>query len=141
MWQADKRLPDTKWLPANDNNCSMVQMWGMAFYYSLRTYIVRIESMELGLIVLEALDSFSSSQQSSSHFHASSPCLKLLILVQTLPVPPSRYALCLFCPPPGSNTPHASPASKFTLLFMSQISSSVDGLRPWSSEKKPCQGP
>jgi len=49
--------------------------------------------------------------------------------------------ICLVCSPPRSDPPHASPASKFMRSFTSQISSSVDGLRPWSSKKKPCQEP
>lgn len=107
----------------------MVWSWEMALYCSLRIYNLRREDgIGITVLDLEELDTSNSSQQSRNsthHLHVSS------IFRKPMHCQGPFYGMHLSRPVlPRSNPPHAtSPASKFMLSFISQISSSVDGLR------------
>ena len=119
----------------------MVRGWEMAFYYSLRIYNPHRED-GVPIIILEALD--ASKLLSTTVFFAL-PGIATMSQAsyanQGTDSAPFAVCICVVWFLPRSNPLHASPASKFMLSFISQISSSVDGLRPWSSEKRPCQVP
>jgi hypothetical protein len=96
----------------------MVRSWEMAFYYSLRIYKLRRED-GVGIIVLEALDAFSSSQQSSSH---SLPCLKPLIWPMHCQCYHLQYAFCLVLVPSQVSSSSRQPGEQvYALVYISDL--------------------